>query len=182
MTEDIKPPPTISLPATTIVAGIISHGYPTKLSSVTVRYPHSSGKGQAGLAQFLQVNKDKEKNLPKKEESGSLSGSDHTNPDVALDDETATNAATIFSQNSTKHKKNASRPKHNIRTTSSTFVSRIQHAEGHAKALAAKQGEVTFLFYNTSKNFVWMESGSKAKVCNVCMFSLVLVLNCTRIR
>ena len=39
-------------------------------------------------------------------------------------------------------KKAAARPKHNIRTTSSTFVSRVQTAEGLAKTLQSKQGDV----------------------------------------
>ncbi|KAH8826850.1 WD40 repeat-like protein [Flagelloscypha sp. PMI_526] len=168
MTEEIKPAPIVGMP---IAGGLNSQGYPAKLSSVTIRYPtNSSGKGQVGLAQFLQVNKDKEKKDIKKDD-GSLSGSDQTNPDLLPEDDpnllptspTVPEQPTIFSQVPKTKKHSNSRPKHNIRTTSSTFVSRIQNAEGHAKALAAKQGEVVFLFYNSSKNFIWVESGSKAK-------------------
>ena len=77
---------------------------------------------------------------------------------------------TIFSthspSNPTSGKKKAStRPKHSIRTTSSTFVSRVQTAEGLAKHLQSRQGEVTYVFYNHLKSFIWTEVGSKVKVC-----------------
>jgi hypothetical protein len=64
----------------------------------------------------------------------------------------------------TNRKKSVRRPKHNIRTTSSSFVTRLQSAEGLNKILAAKQGDVTFLFYNAMKSFYWTEIGLKAKV------------------
>jgi hypothetical protein len=76
---------------------------------------------------------------------------------------------TIFSihspSNATGGKKKASaRPKHSIRTTSSTFISRIQNAEGLGKHLQSRQGEVTYVFYNHLKSFIWTEVGSKVKV------------------
>ena len=61
-------------------------------------------------------------------------------------------------------KKSVSRPKHNIRTTTSTFVTRLQTMEGLSKLLQAKTGDVTFMFYNQGKNFFWTEVGSKPKV------------------
>ena len=70
-------------------------------------------------------------------------------------------------------KKSVSRPKHNIRTTTSTFVTRLQTAEGLTKILQAKHGDVTFMFYNSAKNFFWTEVGSKTKVC---MFTLTSYL------
>jgi hypothetical protein len=51
-----------------------------------------------------------------------------------------------------------------MRTTSSTFITRLQSIEGLNKTLSSKQGEVTFLFYNTGKAFLWVEVGNKAKV------------------
>jgi hypothetical protein len=36
--------------------------------------------------------------------------------------------------------------------------------EGLAKALQVKQGEVTYLFYNSAKNVYWIEAGVQAKV------------------
>lgn len=56
------------------------------------------------------------------------------------------------------------RPKHNIRTTSSTFLTRVQSAEGLIKSLQTKQGEATYLFYNHVKSFIWTEVGTKTKV------------------
>jgi len=77
---------------------------------------------------------------------------------------------TIFSTHSPPNvtggkKKASTRPKHSIRTTSSTFVSRVQNAEGLAKHLQSRQGEVTYVFYNHLKSFIWTEVGSKVKVC-----------------
>ncbi|KDQ07244.1 hypothetical protein BOTBODRAFT_149285 [Botryobasidium botryosum FD-172 SS1] len=64
----------------------------------------------------------------------------------------------------TGKKKSISRPKHNIRTTSSSFITRIHTIEGMSKLLSSKQGsDVTFLFYNAAKNFYWNELGSKLK-------------------
>ena len=62
-------------------------------------------------------------------------------------------------------RKTVSRPKHSIRTTSSSFVTRLQTAEGLTRTLANKQGDVTFMFYNALKSFFWTEVGIKAKVC-----------------
>lgn len=60
-------------------------------------------------------------------------------------------------------KKSAARPKHNMRTTSSTFITRLQNVDNLNRNLASKQGETTFLFYNSSKSFIWTEAGCKAK-------------------
>ena len=62
-------------------------------------------------------------------------------------------------------RKTVSRPKHSIRTTSSSFVTRLQTAEGLTRTLGNKQGDVTFMFYNALKSFFWTEVGVKAKVC-----------------
>lgn len=61
-------------------------------------------------------------------------------------------------------KKSIARPKHNMRTTSSTFITRLQNVDNLSRNLASKQGETTFLFYNSSKSFIWTEAGCKAKV------------------
>lgn len=61
-------------------------------------------------------------------------------------------------------KKSVSRPKHNIRTTSSSFVTRLQSMEGLNKVLSSKQGDVSFLFYNSAKSLYWTEVGNKSKV------------------
>ena len=61
-------------------------------------------------------------------------------------------------------RKAAPRPKHNMRTTSSTFITRLQNADNLSKALQAKQGDTVFMFYNSAKTFVWTEAGTKLKV------------------
>ncbi|KAG2350131.1 WD40 repeat-like protein [Suillus weaverae] len=161
--------------------------YQTRLSSITVRFPPKH-PASPGLAQFLGANlakdlkkdKEKEKDALAKErlEERSMSSSDtpedsHTSPDVVLttpDLSVSTPAEhqqyKLFSHPSispSKKKSHISRPKHNMRTTSSTFITRLQSVEGLNKTLAAKQGEITFLFYNTGKAFLWIEVGAKAK-------------------
>ena len=132
--------------------------------------------------------KDKDPHLkppPREREDGaSLSSSDtqvdvgNTSPDLSAGSppvpEVPTSPAheqlsTIFSTHSPSNtaggkKKTSTRPKHSIRTTSSTFISRIQTAEGLGKHLQSRQGEVTYVFYNYHKGFIWTEVGSKAKV------------------
>lgn len=61
-------------------------------------------------------------------------------------------------------KKLTTRPKHNIRTTTSTFVTRLQSMENLNRVLQNKHGDVYFLFYNHTKNFYWTELGNKTKV------------------
>jgi hypothetical protein len=60
-----------------------------------------------------------------------------------------------------------------MRTTSSTFIARarVQAMEGLARTIQSKQGDVTYLFYNSSKNLYWVEAGVKAKVRTVrCLY------------
>jgi len=90
---------------------------------------------------------------------------------------------TIFSTHSPTNtaggkKKASTRPKHSIRTTSSTFVSRVQTTEGLAKHLQSRQGEVTYVFYNHLKSFIWIEAGSKVKVC--LHFDLLYIFGITK--
>lgn len=177
--------------------------YPTKLSTILIRYPaHNKASGSQALAQLLGGGKEKDAKKDKgkandagkdtdnhlkppareREDGVSLSSSD-TQDDAgnASQDhsagspplpEASNNPAqehlnTIFSQspsNATGSKKKASsRPKHSIRTTSSTFISRIQTAEGLGKHLQSRQGEITYVFYNHLKSFGWTEVGNKVK-------------------
>lgn len=133
--------------------------FPSKVSSIVIRFPPPK-QGGPGLAQLLGGGKSE----PKKKERDdgvSLSSSDTADEGDAHD----TEHHVLFSGPGGAAKKKAiARPKHNIRTTSSTFISRTQTAEGLAKILQSKQGDVTFLFYNYAKSFVWIEAGSKAKV------------------
>lgn len=63
-------------------------------------------------------------------------------------------------------KKKSTRSKQNLKTTTSSFVTRYQAMEGLNKHLASKAGEVTFLFYNAGKSFYMteVETGNKLKV------------------
>ena len=54
--------------------------------------------------------------------------------------------------------------KNNIRTTTSSFVTRIQCIENLNRVIHNKQGDVSYLFYNFAKNFFFTEVGVKAKV------------------
>lgn len=154
---------------------------PTRLSSVTIRYPPTKPTGGPGLAQLLGGNKEgkKDKLVVKDREDGvSLSSSDNTpeeggdqqHPPAQESNTANLNAPpeqhTLFSQQPqvVGKRKQSAKPKHGMRGTSSTFITRIQTMEGLSKYLQSKQGEVTYLFYNLGKHFVWIEAGSKAKV------------------
>lgn len=162
--------------------------HPTRLTTVTVRFPASKTPSSPQvLSQLLGGTREKE---PKKEKSltkerddltGSVSSSDTPDdppgsPDVAVpplaDSVIGTpnlpheQSNTIFSHApaTVGKKKSVARPKHNMRTTSSTFITRLQNIDNLNRVLQAKQGETTFLFYNSSKTFIWTEVGTKPKV------------------
>jgi hypothetical protein len=147
-----------------------------------VRFPATKQPAIQGLGQLLGGGKDfwKEKGLvptsAAKEDGVSVSSGetpeDVTSPDVgASQDATTPTSITVpdqshglFGPPAGGKRRALSRPKHNMRTTSSTFITRLQCVEGLAKVLQAKQGEVTYLFYNSAKNFYWVEAGVQAKV------------------
>lgn len=139
--------------------------HPTKLSTVTVRFP-AQKQGTPGLAQLLGGNKEIKKD--RGNDGVSLSSSDtpeesFPSPEISGQDP-STDIPSLFSPTAAGNKKkSAARPKHNMRNTSSTFISRMQAAENVAKTLQSKQGDVTFLFYNSSKSFLWVEVGAKSK-------------------
>jgi hypothetical protein len=174
VTEELKPSPPHTPSA--------SHIFPTRLSYVVITFPAPKQTGP-GFAQLLGGNKenkkekdrdkDKDKDKAQKTEDGVSQSSSET-PDEGSADQPALALDTIPNNPSIPHlfsqslapgkKKSASRPKHNIRTTSSTFITRLQCAEGLTKILQSKHGEMTFLFYNLAKTFFWVETGSKSKV------------------
>ncbi|KAH0830697.1 WD40 repeat-like protein [Lanmaoa asiatica] len=184
VTEEHKPP---IVPAPSSTAQL----YPTRLSTVTVHFNHSKHASSPGLAQLLGANlnkdlrrdkererereRDKEKQLP---DDRSLSSSDTPDDNLTSPDVTSPQMTTVqdlivsqephhrlFAHPSLpgKKKSSTSKPKHNMRTTSSTFITRMQSVEGLHKILASKQGDVTFMFYNSGKTFLWYEVGTKAK-------------------
>ncbi|KAJ7735429.1 catabolite repression protein creC [Mycena olivaceomarginata] len=138
--------------------------YPTRVSTVVVKFPANKSGGGPGFAQLLGGNKESRKEKPKeKEDAISLSSSDSPEDDTSPTQDTATREHTLFAPTAAGKKRAVSRPKHNIRTTSSTFITRMQNAEGSSRILQSKQGDVTFIFYNVSKSFLWIEAGAKTK-------------------
>ncbi|KAI0723878.1 WD40 repeat-like protein [Cerioporus squamosus] len=178
VTEEHKPNP---LAQHTIAAAPVL--YPTKVSTVTVRFPVSKATNTAGLAHLLGGNREKELKKDKvvgKEREDGLSVSSSDDPDDGSPDASSNLApdtsvstpvipheqlSTPFSHSpgGLGKRKSAPRPKHNMRTTSSTFITRLQNADNLNKALGSKQGETTFMFYNSAKTFVWTEAGTKIK-------------------
>lgn len=180
ITEDHKPIPVAHTAPPPV--------YPTRLSTITVRFPATKQPAIQGLGQLLGGGKDfwKEKGLAPtpaaKDDGVSVSSGetpeDITSPDVgSSQDATTPTSITMPDQNhglfgppAGGKRRALSRPKHNMRTTSSTFITRLQCVEGLAKALQAKQGEMTHLFYNSAKNFYWVEAGVQARVCLASLF------------
>ncbi|CCM00002.1 uncharacterized protein FIBRA_02027 [Fibroporia radiculosa] len=159
--------------------------FPTRLSPVTIRYPPTKSASSPGISHLLGGSREKEYKKDKvvpilrdREDGASVSSSDDpddASPDVstaAITDNVKSSPMVphdspnnIFSHNpgGLGKKKTIARPKHNMRTTSSTFITRLQNADNLHKNLQLKQGEITFLFYNSAKSFVWTEAGAKVK-------------------
>lgn len=157
--------------------------YPTQIKTITLKFVASKAANSQVLSQLLGGNREKDKKdklLPGKEQrEDGLSVSSSETPDDAPSPEISTSPDsvptpvlthdqlnTIFSHSPAQggKKKSIVRPKHNMRTTSSTFITRVQNVDNLTRTLQSKQGETTFLFYNSGKSFIWAEVGSKAKV------------------
>ena len=152
--------------------------YPSRVSTAIVRFPASKQGSAPGFAQLLggggksEPRKDKAVNSRDREDGVSLSSSDTHDESDPQPPASQDEPHTLFSHPASVKKKTSARPKHNIRTTSSTFITRTHTIEGLSKALQSKQGDVTFLFYNLAKSFAWIESGSKSKVPSLKLFQL----------
>jgi catabolite repression protein CreC len=173
--------------------------YPTKLKTVTIKFLASKTANSQVLSQLLgggirekenKKDKDKEKQVEKaapKDDGLSVSSSetpeDATSPDLSTFSPSPDTVASptlgheqlnsLFGAPATVgKKKSVARPKHNMRTTSSTFITRLQNVDNLNRNLQSKQGEATFLFYNSSKSFIWTEAGSKTKVRGPARFGL----------
>ena len=172
VTEDHKPLPVANnapLPAS-----------PTRVSTVVVRFPPTKLAATPAFTQLLGGNKDfwKERASGPKEDGISVSSSDTpdetTSPDLpsALDNTPQISTIThdhhgLFSHPVGTKRKPVPRPKHSMRTTSSTFITRVYSMEGLSKVLQSKQGDITYLFYNSAKTVYWVETGVLSKVCIV---------------
>lgn len=181
VTEEHKPNP---LAQHTIAAAPIL--YPTRISTVSVRFSVNKPTNSPGLSQLLGGGREKEVKKEKvvakereREDGVSVSSSDDPDdgsPDassVPAHDGAASTPTIPHEQPSTPFaltpatigkRKSAPRPKHNMRTTSSTFITRLQNADNLSRSLQSKQGDTSFLFYNAAKTFVWTEAGTKLKV------------------
>lgn len=166
-------------------ANSLPHLHPTRLTSVVIKFP-AIKPGINQFAQLLGGNREKDpkkdKVPPKEQPQDGLSVSSSDTPDdppgigsaetpnmpsgdTPLNSPVIPHENTIFSQTTAMgKKKTVVRPKHNMRTTSSTFITRLQNADNFHRILQSKSGDVTFLFYNTAKSFIWTEAGSKPKV------------------
>ncbi|KAJ3763077.1 WD40 repeat-like protein [Lentinula raphanica] len=160
--------------------------FPTRVSVITVRYPaKDKDRGSQSFAQLLGGNNHsrKEKAKEKDKEDGHSLSSNDTPPDEQPDDHVTpasptlhhTPTTTIFSHHAQLHPAPAgknrkpttpvkwSKPKSNMKTTNSTFITRTQHAEGFPRSLKDRDGDVTFFFYNQVKTVLWVEAGAKSR-------------------
>ena len=182
-------------------ANALPHLHPTKLTTAVIKFPANRPGNNQSLAQLLgggnrekEPKKDKAPSKEQREDGLSVSSSDTPDdaPQAGSTDNANTPAGdgplpspvishenTIFSQTPVMlgKKKTIVRPKHNMRTTSSTFITRMQNADNFHKILQSKTGESTFLFYNTAKSFIWTEAGTKAKVRVVALWRLFVSLS-----
>ena len=168
--------------------------YPTKLKTVTVKFLPSKAANSQVLSQLLgggnrdkenKKEKEKDKYLEKpvpKDDGLSVSSSETPEDAPSPDPSTFSPSGDAVASPTLGHeqvnslfgappqvgkKKFIARPKHNMRTTSSTFITRLQNVDNLSRNLSSKQGEITFLFYNSSKSFIWTEAGNKGKVSRV---------------
>jgi catabolite repression protein CreC len=176
MAEEHRPPPLhVHLPTTLPL-------YPTRLSTVIVKFPTpktpspgftallgGGGKGkeiERREKRGLSTNGAHEDSQSSSEQGEEVSP-DPGDPDREKGTSTIPPPTSLFSPGSESglsSKKSTRRPRHNIRTTSSSFVTRLQTTENLNKHLSLMSGDVTFLFYNFAKGFLWTELGTKAKV------------------
>jgi len=177
LTEELKPLQAVSLIASTPIL------FPTRVSTVTIKYPSkTTAQGLSGLlsgSRNPQPQPAAAPAAPAAKETDSAGSSDNINQDDAAGSNGssgAVNASSTNNNNNNLHqhslfaqptqngkRKAQSRPKHNMKTTSSAFVTRHQSTEGLNRILQAKQGDVTFTIYNSAKSLFWSEVGARAK-------------------
>ncbi|KZO90507.1 WD40 repeat-like protein [Calocera viscosa TUFC12733] len=173
LTDDVKPP--------VLHSQIVNSPnlYPSRLTTITVSFPGK--QASQGLAALLRRDKgdsgrqreaEEPEPAPAGEESGSEGSHNNNNNNESDSDPLAASDTQpptpgLFSPTSPAppggKKKASARTTHNIRSTSSSFVTRIHTTEGLTKHLASKSGDVTFVFYNGAKSFFWYEIGGGMK-------------------
>ncbi len=174
LSEEHKPPPTLANLSSA------QQVYPTRLSSILVKFPQPKAGGPGLTLGLLGGHKSKdtekrEKGIHSNGYDDSMSSSeqgDENSADVNEHDrdrEMHHQTPALFSPGpespaTRNRKKSSRRPKNNIGTTSSSFVTRLQTFGSLSKQLSGKVGDVTFMFYNSAKSFFWTELGSRNKV------------------
>lgn len=152
--------------------------FPTRLSSILVKFPQPKAGGPGLTLGLLGGNKSKEaekrdRSAPANGHDDSTSSSDENSAD-ANDPDRDRDGSLIHSQTpalfspgpepQANKKKSLRRPKNNIGTTSSSFVTRLHTFGSLSKQLSGKVGDVTFMFYNSARTFFWTELGFKNRV------------------
>lgn len=196
------------------VSGSNAAQYPTRISTITIRFQAKTTSATPGLTALLggggkdaktkEKERDKEnlgtntaENKDRDRDRESVSSSDNGEDKDAtgdlnapLQDSGAANTGagageagasntnggqqqqqpqftptTLFSpaMNGVKRRSTSARKMQNLRTTSSSFVTRLQTVEGLSKIIGHQSGDVTYAFYNASKSFIWTQIGQKLK-------------------
>lgn len=154
----------------------------TRISTVVVNFPALKPSSSQPFSALLgggkgdKKDKDKKNNhhpnlpaVPDQEESVSSGDAEDGNPSAAAAAGAATTDVTPTAPEHPPHhpllfsppnattglhaKKKSVRAKQNLKTTTSSFVTRYHCIEGLHKHFSAKSGETTFIFYNAGKTF-----------------------------
>jgi catabolite repression protein CreC len=187
--------------ASTLIAPPLNAAtYPTRISTITIRF-QAKTTGLTALLGSVNLKdtraKEKEKEREKeaitkdkdREGRDSYSSSDNANEEAAnqesVTQDTAVNSTTTEGNGTQfapptlftpatprgRRKTPSVRKMQSIRTTSSSFVTRLQTVEGLNKLMANQSGDATFLFFNASKTLFWTQVGQKMKVRARCILS-----------
>ncbi|KAG9007367.1 hypothetical protein FRB94_014394 [Tulasnella sp. JGI-2019a] len=193
--EEHKPPALHSYYSSLSASSPTAAQIATRVSIVTVTFPAVKQPSSQAFSSLLGGNKSDKHNAKKvaalegkhqptlpavhdKDESESSGDNPNPNPDDPVDipprNPSPPPAAdhphhpVLFSPTlgaGLPSKKKSTRSKQNLKTTTSSFVTRYQAMEGFSKHLAAKTGDVNFMFYNSGKSFFMteMETANKLK-------------------
>lgn len=191
--EEHKPPTLHSYFSTQNATSPTAAQMATKMSIVTVTFPAARQPSSPAFTSLLGGSKADKHNAKKlaaseakhqptlpavQDKDESESSGEHRNPNADdLNDNPPRNPSptpehphpVLFSPTlgaGMPSKKKSTRSKQNLKTTTSSFVTRYQAMEGFNKHLATKTGDVNFMFYHSGKSFhmTEVETGNKLKV------------------
>ncbi|RXK35770.1 hypothetical protein M231_06956 [Tremella mesenterica] len=158
----------------TIVNGQNHPAYPVRMSWISVYFPPKAGdRGLGGLFGGGKDNKEQEKEIvPIGYEASEGSGSTDPSSDIPNPRPMDIPVSAIPPKHRAQWLKSASlsalpRPKNNLRSSSSTFVTRLQTLETMPK-ITAERGKgggetVRWGFWNLGRTFGWGEEGGKIR-------------------